>query len=857
MQPNKKTAAEKDAEARKRASEKIKKKPNASNVAAFAAFNDPAATPAFNKVAQQLFGSGADMAELVQHADAPPAPPIPPTVNSSSSSSGFPQSDRVQELPDGRQVRGSEEIEEGNRNGGDDTASNGSDEPERNTNPPDTGNTSGNITGQQPALLMNRETWVFGPEKSTYFMDDNHAKAMDAPVKSSADIDDLERRCKNHAREYPSVGLNPQNWFSHRAQTKVEDFCETLGMTTGKIWETHWEGVIAVLRKMYPKSHVAATTVLTTAVTAAKAFLRKDVNQRETGLHRYVQSRSPLDNNQALMARTREVFEGAGLAHTDAKAALQGPSGDDLVRFYRKELRRSTDVWDVDLSSRLDAFETDLRNRFPEWQMSFAVLQRVVGAKINAYVEAIHNLRAQGGTQAGGYLPKAVVHAVNTERFEKSNSTYAPGYDNAGNRTHDPALDDLFQQDPDLAGLLEADLYALSTGQHPQSQNRDFRKSWDQPYGNQRASYPPRGQASHHYAPQGQSRDFRRSNTPPRKIEVPRGHPRGVPGNANPRGFPGNAKPDKVVCTACGKLHPGPREHCEFVVHRHPDVNTEPKPFRESKVYKALQSVHPSIHSLTYGLALVNTYTTDRKFACALLPTTLGPRKPENPNVNKHGVSSINIELYNASANETININSVFSEYAKRNALVAATDTEPGTVVRNKRKNNIHNFNVSACADQKQMEVLLDSGCIGRDFVSHACCIKLNLVKQKLKYPIHISSIHGNEIATEVVILNNFILQCEDQEVTIPAVQLVVIETAPTDVIIGLITLREHEVFRRLTRYFGKTERVSGGLAVNSGRVPNEPACIEPMTTCASLSTKRAQRHLASARVHVSELLPT
>jgi hypothetical protein len=222
MQPNKKTAAEKDAEARKRASEKIKKKPNASNVAAFAAFNDPAATPAFNKVAQQLFGSGADMAELVQHADAPPAPRIPPTGNSSSSSSGFPQSDRVQELPDGRQVRGSEENEEGSRNGEDDTANNGSDEPERNTNPPDTGNTSGNITGQQPALLMNRETWVFGPEKSTYFMDDNHAKAMDAPVKTSADIDDLERRCQNHAREYPSVGLNPQNWFSHRAQTKVE-----------------------------------------------------------------------------------------------------------------------------------------------------------------------------------------------------------------------------------------------------------------------------------------------------------------------------------------------------------------------------------------------------------------------------------------------------------------------------------------------------------------------------------------------------------------------------------------------------------------------------------------------------------
>ena len=103
MQPNKdkKTAAEKDAEARKRAGEKIRKKPNASNVAAFAAFNDPAATPAFNKVAQQLFGTGADMAELVEHVEAPLAPPIPPTglssSSSSSSSSVFPRSERAQE----------------------------------------------------------------------------------------------------------------------------------------------------------------------------------------------------------------------------------------------------------------------------------------------------------------------------------------------------------------------------------------------------------------------------------------------------------------------------------------------------------------------------------------------------------------------------------------------------------------------------------------------------------------------------------------------------------------------------------------------------------------------------------------
>jgi hypothetical protein len=137
---------------------------------------------------------------------------------------------------------------------------------------------------------------------------------------------------------------------------------------------------------MYPKSQVTGTAVMNAAFQAAKIFLRKDIGQRETGLHRLVPSRSHLDNNQALLARTREVLEGAGLTHLEAKAALAGTVGNDLVYFYRKELSRSTDVWDADLTRRIDMFDADTRagelaEFMGEYHMPFLVLQKIIGKK--------------------------------------------------------------------------------------------------------------------------------------------------------------------------------------------------------------------------------------------------------------------------------------------------------------------------------------------------------------------------------------------------------------------------------------------------------------------------------------------
>jgi predicted aspartyl protease len=55
----------------------------------------------------------------------------------------------------------------------------------------------------------------------------------------------------------------------------------------------------------------------------------------------------------------------------------------------------------------------------------------------------------------------------------------------------------------------------------------------------------------------------------------------------------------------------------------------------------------------------------------------------------------------------------------------------------------------------KKLSVLLDSGAIGRDFITDECCKKLSLSIKKLLYPITVFSIHGEEIATEGVLLPN------------------------------------------------------------------------------------------------------
>ena len=80
----------------------------------------------------------------------------------------------------------------------------------------------------------------------------------------------------------------------------------------------------------------------------------------------------------------------------------------------------------------------------------------------------------------------------------------------------------------------------------------------------------------------------------------------------------------------------------------------------------------------------------------------------------------------------------------------------------------------------------------------------LNLPKYKLNTNIEIRSVHGVETATEMVIIPELIIICDQDRITINNLVLVVVEAqTPTDIILGHRTLKKFEVYARLGGYFG------------------------------------------------------
>jgi hypothetical protein len=126
-------------------------------------------------------------------------------------------------------------------------------------------------------------------------------------------------------------------------------------------------------------------------------------------------------------------------------------------------------------------------------------------------------------------------------------------------------------------------------------------------------------------------------------------------------------------------------------------------------------------------------------------------------------------------------------------------------------------------------------------------------------YLIEIHSIHGVEMATEVVKLCNFEIRCEQQRIIIPEVRLIVLvsDGGPADVILGHVTLREHEVYGRLSRYFGKERSAVENTAVKGELQIDRSRQVKSVqgATVSSLSTRVLMGKKATQRVHVSNLL--
>jgi hypothetical protein len=122
-----------------------------------------------------------------------------------------------------------------------------------------------------------------------------------------------------------------------------------------------------------------------------------------------------------------------------------------------------------------------------------------------------------------------------------------------------------------------------------------------------------------------------------------------------------------------------------------------------------------------------------------------------------------------------------------------------------------------ALLSKAETGILLDSGAIGRDFITRACITRLRLNSQRLLYPIKIISIHGEENATEGIHVQHLSIKSLGQEIKIPSIKLIVLKQGPADIIIGLETLRNNNVFGLLSRYFGTGGDVKSGLINPTG----------------------------------------
>jgi len=119
----------------------------------------------------------------------------------------------------------------------------------------------------------------------------------------------------------------------------------------------------------------------------------------------------------------------------------------------------------------------------------------------------------------------------------------------------------------------------------------------------------------------------------------------------------------------------------------------------------------------------------------------MGDTAPPKPKVDNDNTYHLTKEA----SNETVNICSLYD-----------SDPRQPTPCRAGRRGNAKvrrhaNLKPKAIINGISTSILLDSGSIHRNFVTEECCKKLNINKLKLAYPVLVTSIHGDETATEVV----------------------------------------------------------------------------------------------------------
>jgi hypothetical protein len=284
------------------------------------------------------------------------------------------------------------------------------------------------------------------------------------------------------------------------------------------------------------------------------------------------------------------------------------------------------------------------------------------------------------------------------------------------------------------------------------------------------------------------------------------------------------------MCEGCGRNHAGGRDNCYFIRDGHPDANRHGL-WKDSSSFKKLQTISTSIRGLEYGKKLF--FTKDKLWS--LVDTTQGPKRKVSPAVNAVCLDEI--------GDFKIDLNVLYSE---------GRTSAPG-IVNNERGMPFSKIN------NEPISLLLDSGCVGADFINKSVVRRLNLKTFIISNMIEVSSIHGTEKANEAIKLKNFVIIDNNKVLKIPEITLIVLNTdgGPADVIVGHLTLKKYNAYGQLSHYFGTANNSTvgtvdrEGVHTDHGRHESAQAPV-----VMNLQAKILSGNKATQRVHVSEILP-
>jgi hypothetical protein len=203
-------------------------------------------------------------------------------------------------------------------------------------------------------------------------------------------------------------------------------------------------------------------------------------------------------------------------------------------------------------------------------------------------------------------------------------------------------------------------------------------------------------------------------------------------------------------------------------------------------------------------------------------------------------------EISEAIANESVDICTLYGSEARAKPCRAVRRR----IAREEKKSRL--AKPSAYVNGSEASVLMDSGAINRNFVSNECCEKLKLPKYLLKEPITVTSIHGEEIATHVVVAK-VALNSQGETADLQWVELVVIKNAPAEIIIGMPTLLKHAVFKTLSKHFNTGQSAGETLEKPGDAQRRTVSWKRVRTALTALGASKAQKRLFK-KAHLSEL---